>query len=404
MLVPAPSSSPSPAVHRSDDTWPEELLIPRGDGATLARLVPAIGAHLTGGSASGEAAEDPFGLPHASRYVLLLVDGMGEELLEANSRLAPQLSGMQRAEATVTCAVPSTTATSLSCLGTGCLPGRHGVLGYTFRSPVGGMVMNALSWQHGDDPLVVQPHPTAFEELSRVGVAVSSVGPERFEKSGLTRASLRGPAFLGVRDEHDIDLRVDLARQGSEAGEPSLCYVYERSLDHVGHGHGCASTAWRRRLGWVDELVQALSEGLAPGTVLIVTADHGMIDVPTDHRILIEDEPGLSADLDEMAGEPRFRQLYTRRPEQVAARWADQLGEQATVLTAQQAIDLDLFGVWDPVLRNRLGDVLVAMRGDWAVMTQKVPQELGLVGMHGSLTRAEMTIPLRWQTIGAPVW
>lgn len=395
MPVSVPSAGSVSAVN-----WPEELLVPRHDATTLAQLVPAIGAHLTGGPDS----RDPFGLPHGSRYVLLLVDGMGEELLEAGGRLAPQLSAMERAEETVTCAVPSTTATSLSCLGTGCQPGRHGILGYTFRSPVGGAIMNALSWQYGDDPRVVQPHPTAFEQLAQAGVAVSSVGPERFEGSGLTRASLRGPTFLGVRDEHDIDLRVELSRQGSEAGETSLCYVYERSLDHVGHGQGCGSTAWRRRLGWVDELVQALCEGLAPGTVLVVTADHGMVDVPADHRVLVEDEPGLLAEVDELAGEPRFRQLYTDRPQEVARRWADLLGERAMVLTAEQAIDLDLFGDWDAGLRNRLGDVLVAMRGDWAVMTQKMPQELGLVGMHGSLTRAEMIIPLRWQTVGAPSW
>jgi hypothetical protein len=376
------------------------LLIPRREGATLARLVPAIGAHLTGGSASG----DPFGLPHASRYVLLLVDGMGEELLDANSRLAPQLSGMQRCEATVTCAVPSTTATSLSCLGTGCLPGRHGVLGYTFRSPVGGVVMNALSWQHGDDPRIVQPHPTAFEELSRAGVAVSSVGPETVRE---VRTDPRLTARAGLprgarRARHRPAGRPGLPGLGGRRALPVLrlralprpCRPRPRlPLD------GLAPQA---RLG--RRAGQALSEGLAPGTVLIVTADHGMIDVPTDHRILIEDEPGLLADLDEIAGEPRFRQLYTSRPEEVARRWAERLGERAMVLTAERAIDLGLFGSWDPGLRNRLGDVLVAMRGDWALMTQKVPQELGLVGMHGSLTRAEMTIPVRWQTIGAPVW
>ncbi len=384
----------------ADAVWPEEFRIPQHGSTTLAQLIPALGAHLTGDPAD----QDPFGMPAADRYVVLLVDGMGEELLDRHDRLAPQLAGMDRSPVPVTCAVPSTTATSLSCLGTGCGPGRHGILGYTFRSPVGGVIMNALSWRGGDDPRTVQPHPTAFETLSRAGVAVSSVGPERFESSGLTRASLRGADFLAVRDEDDIDLRVDLARRGSAAGEVSLCYVYERSVDHVGHGQGCGSSAWRRRLGWVDELVQALGEGLEPGTVLVVTADHGMVDVPMEHRVLVEDEPALLADVDDLGGEPRFRQVYTRRPQEVARRWASLLGDRALVLTAEQAIDLELFGSWDPGLRNRLGDVLVAMCRDWAVMTRTVPQELGLVGMHGSLTSAEMTIPLRWQTIGAPSW
>jgi len=374
--------------------------MPRHGVATVAELVPAIGSRLCPGSSW----QDPFGLPAASHYVLLLVDGMGEQLLDANRGLAPQLAGMDRVGATVTCAVPSTTATSLSCLGTGAPPGRHGVLGYTFRSPVGREIMNALSWQHGDDPRVVQPHPTAFEDLVSAGVEVTSVGPERFERSGLTRASLRGPAFLGVRDENDIDWRVDLVRQALDHDGPSLCYLYERSLDHVGHGQGCQSPAWQRRLSWVDEMVQALSEELDADTVVIVTADHGMVDIPRDRRIVVEDVPEMMTGVDAIAGEPRFRSLYTRDPREVARRWSALLGDRGWVITADQAIEAGLFGRWDPALRPRLGDVLVAMRRDWAVMTRTVAQEMRLIGMHGSLTPAEMTIPVRWFRVGTPAW
>ncbi|WP_425451428.1 alkaline phosphatase family protein [Acidipropionibacterium virtanenii] len=378
-------------------TLPPEFLLPVHGRSTLAELVPAIASHLTGEG------EDPFGLPEAQRYVLLLVDGMGAELLESHAGLAPHLTSMDGLGG-VTCAVPSTTATSLSCLGTGAQPGRHGILGYTFRSPLGGVVMNALTWRGGDAPSVLQPHPTAFEQLAAHRVAVTSVGPERFKRSGLTMASLRGPEFVPVADEDDIDLRADLARSATGRGDRSLTYVYERSLDHVGHGEGCESPAWRRRLGWVDELVEALSEGLDPGTVLIVTADHGMVDIPRDRRVLVEDDPSLLADVDDIGGEPRFRQIYTDRPEQVAERWSRVLGDRAAVLTADQAIGAGLFGDWDPGLRRRLGDVVVPMRRDWAVMTEREPNEMGLVGMHGSLTSVEMAVPLRWETVGQPRW
>lgn len=377
---------------------PADFVAPGHGRSTLAQLVPAVASHLTG---SGD---DPLDLPQADHYVLLLVDGMGAELLDAHAGLAPHLTSMTPCPRSTTCAVPSTTATSLSCLGTGASPGRHGVLGYTFRSPVGGVVMNALTWSGGDAPSVVQPHPTAFERLAARGVAVTTVGPERFKRSGLTMASLRGPEFVPVADEDDIDLRADLARTAAGRGERSLTYVYERSLDHVGHGDGCESAVWRRRLGWVDELSEALVDGLDPGTVLIATADHGMVDVPSDHRVLLEDEPALLADVDDVAGEPRFRQIYTADPQGVAGRWQRALEDRALVLTAEQAIAMNLFGSWDPGLRRRLGDVLVAMRDDWAVMTRRVPGELGLIGMHGSMTSVEMRIPVRWEQAGARRW
>ena len=45
-------------------------------------------------------------------------------------------------------------------------------------------------------------------------------------------------------------------------------------------------------------------------------------------------------------------------------------------------------------MASRLGDVVVAMRDDGAVMTRSQPREFGLVGMHGSLTELETRVPL----------
>lgn len=360
-------------------------LMPPGP-ETLSDLVPAMGKALTGGALTG------LGLPYATRYVLLLVDGMGRENLEQSRHLTPALSDMENCH-DLTCQVPSTTATSLSCIGTGAAPGHHGVAGYTFRAP-SGQAINALSWANGVNPEAIQPHPTAFESLIAAGVTVSSVGPARFQRSGLTRASLRGPRFIPIHDEDDADERVHKTLEAVRSGDVSLTYVYERSLDHVGHGEGWQSSAWRSRLMWVDELVGALLDELDSGTALVVTADHGMIDVPGDHRIMVEGEGGLLADVNLLAGEPRFRHIYTRRPGEVARRWRRELGDRAQVVIGEDAITAGLFGPVDASTRSRFGDVLAITRGDWAIMSRATPKELTLVGMHGSLTPREMRVPL----------
>lgn len=361
-----------------------DLMLPGPE--TLSDLVAAMGTALTGRGPAG------LGLPDARRYVVLLVDGMGQENLDQSRHLAPTLLQMENCH-DLTCQVPSTTATSLSCLGTGTAPGRHGVAGYTFRAP-SGRAMNALSWANGDDPEVIQPHPTAFESLVAAGVTVSSVGPARFQRSGLTRAALRGPRFIPICDEDDVDERVCKTLSASRSGDASLTYVYERSLDHVGHGEGWQSGAWRSRLMWVDGLVGALLDELDPGTALVVTADHGMIDVPGGHRVMVEDEGGLLAEVDLLAGEPRFRHIYTRRPDEVAQRWRRVLGDRAQVVIGDDAVAAGLFGPVDTSTRSRFGDVLAITRGDWAIMSRASLKELTLVGMHGSLTPCEMRIPL----------
>lgn len=376
------------------EDWPEDLLRPRHGHSTIAEVVPALAARLTGSTPV-----DPWPLPAARRYVVLLVDGMGADLLATHHDLAPHLSDMTSIPG-LTCAVPSTTATSLSCLGTGRSPGRHGIVGYTFRSPDGG-VMNALSWSGGDEPEAMQPHATAFEELAGRQVAVTSVCPARFERSGLTRATLRGPRFVGVRDEDDVEARAELAAEAARRAPVSLTYVYERSLDHVGHGQGVASQQWQERLAWVDGLVAAIASRLPRDTVLVVTADHGMVDVTARSRLVAEDLPGGLDGVDVIAGEPRLRQLYTEDPSAVARRWRALMGERALVVEGREALAEGLFGPVDPRMARRVGDVLVLARQDWAVMTTRMPQEFSLVGMHGSLTGAEMRVPLLVETAGS---
>jgi len=141
---------------------------------------------------------------------------------------------------------------------------------------------------------------------------------------------------------------------------------------------------------------QALRDALPDDVRLLITADHGMLDIPGGRRLVVEDEPELLVGVTVLAGEPRFRQLYVDhdRPERVADRWRDRLGGNAWVRTREEAIEEGWFGPVDDDLRERYGHVLVALREDWAVMTRTMPRELTLVGMHGSLTADEMLVPL----------
>ncbi|MEL4506233.1 nucleotide pyrophosphatase/phosphodiesterase family protein [Luteococcus sp. H138] len=374
---------------------PDDFVLPRYGRSTLSDLLPAIGAHL---GVPG-CLDEPLGLPSAQRYVLLLVDGLGHHLLQASLRHTEYFAEVFGDAITLTSGVPSTTATSLTCLGTGLTPGEHGMAGYAFLDPTGSHAMNALTWEGGpDDPVAFQPKDTMFERAAAAGVAVGTVAPARFEGSGLTCAALRGPDFRGC-DEAQADERIRLTVEASRRGERSLVYVYERSLDHTGHGQGVASQAWLDTLTSVDDFAGRLRDALDDDVCLLVTGDHGMIDVPAERHILVEDHPSLLRGVELLAGEGRLRQLWVANAEdggsqKVARRWATELGERAVVATRDEAIGDGWFGPVDASLRGRFGDVLVAMREDWAVMSRALERELSLVGQHGSLTAREMTVPL----------
>lgn len=369
---------------------PEDFVLPAYGQSTLSDLLPSIGAHL---GVDG-CRDDRLGLPSAKRYVVLLVDGLGHQLLGRSVRHLGWSSEVYGDALTLTAGIPSTTATSLTCLGTGCTPGEHGMAGYSFLAPGEKHAMNALTWEGGpSEPEVFQSIPTMFERAAATRVQVTSIGPGRFEESGMTRAALRGAEFVTV-DEADNAARITATVEASRRGEASLVYVYERHLDHTGHGKGVASQAWLDTLIHIDEFAGSLREALDDEVCLLVTGDHGMIDVPTERHIIVEDHPILLKGVELFAGEGRFRQLWATSPEKVASRWRSELGERALVVTGDEAVAAGWFGDMSSRVRPRFGDVLVAMRDDWAVMSRALERELGLVGQHGSLTRAEMLVPL----------
>lgn len=357
-------------------------------GRSLTSVLPSVAAAMGVPSWS-----DALGLPEAARYVVVLVDGLGYDLLREHADIAPYLSALIDREPLLS-GLPSTTATSLTSLGTGLAPGTHGVVGYTSRIPGTDRVMNSLRWDPQVDPAQWQPYPTMFERIDAAGIPTSAVNKAEFEGSGLTVCSQGGVPFHPISSVYE---RLDVVVEVSEATPTSLVYTYESTLDHTGHEKGCTSPEWRDRLRGIDRDLADLRDALAPGTALLVTADHGMLDLPKGGRFDVEAEPAMLTDVVVFAGEARFRHLYTRAgaaPE-VAQRWRDRLGDRALVVTREEAEAAGWFGQIQDSVRPRIGDVLVASLGDFGVFSSRhFAIELKMSGFHGSVTAAEMRVPL----------
>lgn len=358
---------------------------------SLADVLPAVaiavGAQVPGWAGSG------LSLPEAPAYVVFLVDGLGADLLAAHAHAAPYLSSLLTPEAVGTAGVPSTTATSLTSLGTALPPGSHGVVGFTSRVPGSDRLLNALFWDKEVDPVQWQPHRTGFETLSAAGVHVTSVNKREFRTSGLTVAAQRGGEWINA---DRVGERVAGAVAAAEA-RPSLTYLYDGDLDWTGHRYGVASAQWLQQLAIIDAEAEQLHDALPSHARLVVVADHGMVDSPAEHRIDLDEEPAYREGVVLLGGEARFRHVYCTAGavQDVQACWRELLGDAALVMTRDEAIACGWFGdVTAPVL-PRLGDVVVAARGDWGLFSSvDFPYELRLVGLHGSLTPVEMRIPL----------
>ncbi len=331
-------------------------------------------------------------LPPAQAYVVMLVDGLGYDLLAEHRVQAPYLHSLL-GQPPATCGVPSTTATSLTSLGTALTPGQHGLVGFTSRVPETGALLNSLFWDQPVDPLEWQPNTTAFARLEAAGVHTSVVGKREFQGSGLTRCGQRGASYVAA---DDLDERIAGAIEGA-GRRPSLTYVYDGDLDWHGHRAGVDSQRWRGQLRDIDEDVQELREALPDEVRLLVVADHGMVDSSKDTHIDIDAHPPLRDGVTLLGGEARFRHVYCHSGavDDVAATWREVLGNRATVLTREEAIARGWFGTVDLRVRLRLGDVVVAAHDNWALMSSvDFKYEMTLIGLHGSLTPREMQIPI----------
>ena len=363
---------------------------PRYDAGSLADVLPAVATSL---GVPGLASR--LTVPPARRAVVVLVDGMGHELVRRRAGHAPWLRSQLGDLRALASGFPSTTATSMGSFGTGRLPGAHGLVGYEVLVPGEDRLFNELSWEDGPAPEQWQPHETVFEAAQRAGVQVMRTGPGFFGGSGLTRAALRGGRFVAA---DSLEARVEATLQAVRAAPRSLVYLYWGDLDKIGHVYGCGSWEWGDELESVDRALQRLAAGLPSDTSLTVTADHGMVDVPAEHRLDVAAEPELAAGVRHVGGEPRAVQLWCEpgaAPDVLAA-WSARLGEHAWVATREQAVAAGWFGRVEERVLPRIGEVIAAMRTDHSVVDSRRhrPELIRLIGVHGSLTADEVAVPL----------
>ncbi len=331
------------------------------------------------------------GLPSARSVVVVLVDGLGRRQLDAMRGHARTLIGL--GDGAIRAGFPSTTATSLTTLGTGLAAGATGMTGYTAR--VGeGRLGNLVSWDGLPDARTWQSQPTVFEQAAECGLSFTHVGRAKFGGSGLTTAALRGADFVGITTGDDwIDATVRAARV------PGVTYSYWGAVDAIGHAHGWGSHAWIDQLEEIDGLISQLLRRLPSGTLVILTSDHGMVNTADAPMWDIAGEPALRSGVAMVAGEPRATHVHLQpghEPDVVAERWQEHLGGDALVATRAEAVAAGWFGPVSDHVAPRLGDVIVAMAGRARLVDSRVHSgsAMSLPGMHGSMTPDEVEVPL----------
>jgi hypothetical protein len=327
-----------------------------------------------------------------NREVLILIDGMGQDAIDKYGDQFPIFDELKQVKKLYT-NFPSTTATSLSTLGTGVLPGVHGMLGYTVRVPRSdNRVLNALKWDERVDPVMWQKVPTLFERAVLAGVSVTHVAAKRYEGSGFTQAALRGAKYVGANGVDEMATAVSAALKP----QPSFVYTYLNTLDSAGHSDGVGSDKWLTALQQVSEFITKVKQLAPAGTRIWVTSDHGMVN--STEQVILGQDNKLLENVTLIGGEPRARHIYIKEgaASETIAQWQEFFGSKVRVLSKDTAIKDGLFG---PVVtedsHDRLGDLIAIANNDLILVDPaRVREESSMVGHHGGVTDIEVEIPL----------
>ena len=357
-------------------------LLPDYGRASVDAVVPAILARHE---------PSPAWLPEpvvdAEQVVLLVLDGVGWEQLQDRASLAPTLASMVGGP--ITTVAPSTTAAALTSFTTGVPPAVHGVLGYRILAPTGD-VLNVLRWTTASGDARECVPPESIQTLEPFGGTKPAVVTKaEFWDSGFTRAHLSGSSLYGWRYPSTLVVHVAaLVREGHP-----FVYAYYPGVDAVAHELGFGP-AYDAELTAADRIVADLLSALPTGVAVVVVADHGQVEVGDRTLPLDAELTSLTALL---SGEGRFRWLHARPgfTHRLAEAARARYGDVAWVRTREELIAEGwLGGRPAPEVAGRLGDVAVVARAPVAFIDPADTGPVRLRCRHGSLTPAEMLVPL----------
>ena len=371
------------------ETSHQPAVVPDYLGANLAGVVPAL---------MGSPGKRPEWLPEsassAEQVVLLVVDGLGWLQLSERLGTLGHLSDLKGRA--ITSVVPTTTATALTSLVAGASPARHGLVGYkvVVDGPSGPEVMNVLKWRtkSGDARSFVEP--TTFQGCEPFGGAnVPVVSKADFAGTGFTVAHQHGARQVGWFQASGMAVDV---RRLVEDGERFI-YAYYDGVDRIAHIKGFGPY-YDAELLAVDRVVGDLLDVLPKSAALVVTADHGQVHVGSN---LVELDTARIGGISMISGEARLRWFHAAdstpgAQDRLAGKLRDLFGHQAWVATFEEVEQEGWFGgTMTPGVRSRLGDVALAAFEPVAfVEPGDSPESRNLICRHGSLTPAEMFVPL----------
>jgi hypothetical protein len=384
----------------------EGFYLPDYDGGSIVNLLASIIRSRGGRSPHRELSVLPASrLRDVKNVVYVLVDGVGEaQLKEMLAAGEGRLFFAAHERQVISTVFPATTASAVTTLATGATPREHAIVGWHLHLPDLGLECTILKGTTRTGQPMAGPHfdldaylglPSHLDSAQgrRELLTPSEILNSRYSKAGtLWHRGLAFKTLVGL-ERHVLAFA---RRRGR-----GLAYAYWPHYDGYCHEFGCTHPAPRRHFAEIDQVLGRLVRRLAgTDTMLLVLADHGLVDTRRDQRVELSEVEGLydclatlpSGDTREVSCFVRpakvktFLSIVTRR-----------LGAACVCITGEELIRRGAFGpgAEHPALRNRLGDYVLLAKGSYAFGAAVAGTASRFhIGNHGGMSEREVRVPL----------
>jgi len=341
-------------------------------------------------------------LGHSRNLVLLVLDGLGYDYLMQHGEGSILHQYLQHP---ITSVAPPTTATAITTFLTGLAPQQHGLTGWFTWFRELGSVLAVLPFKPrcsheslgcaGISAEALFGHVPVFDRLQ---VKSYSLCPDWIAQSDFNRAHLGRAEPVPYQDLDDCLSRITRLVRAHD--EQKYIYAYWPGFDRLAHQQGVGSDVVSEHFAELDAGFAHLLDSLAgSGTTVIVTADHGFVDIPQQQRILLDAHPVMKDCLSiPLCGEQRLSYAYIRHGKRESFEYyiEQHLSHAIELQRSEKLLQANLFGLGEPhpELRSRIGDYILIMKAGYVIQDpiagEKPPQ---MLGFHGGLSEQEMYVP-----------
>jgi len=172
--------------------------------------------------------------------------------------------------------------------------------------------------------------------------------------------------------------------------EDTYTYVYWDDLDKTIHDYGCNHYNVKKVLTQINDVLEEVANKLGKDSILIITADHGLIDTKT---IYLNNFSEITKYLTKLPSlEQRYMSFYVNDKEGFAKEFNKYFASYFDLYTKDEFLEKGFLGNDYEKAKEFLGDFIVIAKDKYAIDARQISRTIK--SKHAGITSLEMMVPL----------